>query len=349
MAARAAEALHEQGLLSAELLERVRGALAGGALAGGALAEGVPPAAAAPEPAPAPLPPAAALLAEGVIPFVHFVRLHLVDAAVPPERAVLQALGDVSATYLQGDVDAYKKTVDALGAQLMKSHAAVTSGDAGWFQQELTQMLDGLVRYYLGTSHWDDPDALLKANAQDDEEEQEQEVTVAAAAAASAMSRSWSRLKRSVWDNAVTNRLSTVREFSTMSEILRSVATEEASDALSEARRTLRESKPPFIVLLGGGMAAGKSTVVHRLKSDWEGSVVIEADEFKMKVTQRHLAPCFSAVFLQFFCRFSAVFPPFFCSFALSGFLAPRRREWAENGVTWGEMARTCSSASSTS
>ena len=148
--------------------------------------------------------------------------------------------------------------------------AAVTSGDAGWFQQELTQMLDGLVRYYLGTSHWNNPDALLKANAQDDEEEQEQEVTVAAAAAASAMSRSWSRLKRSVWDNAVTNRLSTVREFSTMSEILRSVATEEASDALSEARRTLRESKPPFIVLLGGGMAAGKSTVVHRLKSDWE-------------------------------------------------------------------------------
>ena len=266
MAARAAEALHEQGLLSAELLERVLGALAGGALA-----EGVPPAAAAPEPeqapAPAPLPPAAALLAEGVIPFVHFVRLHLVDAAAPPERAVLQALGDVSATYLQGDVDAYKKTVDALGAQLMKSHAAVTSGDAGWFQQELTQMLDGLVRYYLGTFHWDVPDALLKANAQDDEEEQE--VTVAAAAAASAMSRSWSRLKRSVWDNAVTNRLSTVREFSTMSEILRSVATEETSDALSEARRTLRESKPPFIVLLGGGMAAGKSTVVHRLKSDW--------------------------------------------------------------------------------
>ena len=92
----------------------------------------------------------------------------------------------------------------------------------------------------------------------------------AAAAAASARSRSWSRLKRSVWDNAVTNRLSTVREFSTMSEILRSVATEETSDALSEARRTLRESKPPFIVLLGGGMAAGKSTVVHRLKSDWE-------------------------------------------------------------------------------
>ena len=158
----------------------------------------------------------------------------------PPERAVLQALGDVSATYLQGDVDAYKKTVDALGAQLMKSHAAVTSGDAGWFQQELTQMLDGLVRYYLGTFHWDVPDAILKANAQDDEEEQEQEVTVAAAAAASAMSRSWSRLKRSVWDNAVTNRLSTVREFSTMSEILRSVATEETSDALSEARRTLR-------------------------------------------------------------------------------------------------------------
>ena len=43
--------------------------------------------------------------------------------------------------------------------------------------------------------------------------------------------------------------------------------------------------------------------------------MVIEADEFKMKVTQRHLAPCFSAVF----CPFSAVFLPLFRAFRLPG------------------------------
>jgi hypothetical protein len=271
----AAGELHDQGLISAALLERISASLR-------RPSEGVPPAAesAAPE---ADGGTALALLRESVVSFPIFVRAHLLQdswAEGPAGGAVMLARLDAcSSSYLRGDLEEYKAAVDSLGAELLRSNPSIADGSAGWFQNELTALMEGLVQYYLGSNHWDRPDDVLKANTDD----AEVEVSVAAEAASAAMSRSWSRLKRSVWDNAVTNRLSTVREFSTMTDILKSVATDETEDAdLAAARRTLRESRPPFIVLLGGGMAAGKSTVVHKLKHEWTGSVVIEADQFKM-------------------------------------------------------------------
>jgi hypothetical protein len=271
----AAGELHDQGLISAALLERISASLR-------RPSEGVPPAAesAAPE---ADGGTALALLRESVVSFPIFVRAHLLQdswAEGPAGGAVMLARLDAcSSSYLRGDLEEYKAAVDSLGAELLRSNPLIADGSAGWFQNELTALMEGLVQYYLGSNHWDRPDDVLKANTDD----AEVEVSVAAEAASAAMSRSWSRLKRSVWDNAVTNRLSTVREFSTMTDILKSVATDETEDAdLAAARRTLRESRPPFIVLLGGGMAAGKSTVVHKLKHEWTGSVVIEADQFKM-------------------------------------------------------------------
>ena len=256
----AAAALHSQGLISAALLERIGASM---------VAEGVPPRG-----------HAAAALAEGVISFPEFVRAHLLPEGTAAESALIVARLDACAAHmLQGDLAAYKPAVDSLGAELLRSHPTLAAGSAGWFQDELTTMMDVLVNYYLGTTHWDRIDEMQRANI----EQTAVEVTVAAEAANAAMSRSWSTLKRSVWDTAVTNRLSTVREFSTMTDIMKSVEPDAAdSSEVSEARRTLREATPPFIVLLGGGMAAGKSTVVHKLKGDWEGSVVIEADQFKM-------------------------------------------------------------------
>ena len=49
-------------------------------------------------------------------------------------------------------------------------------------------------------------------------------------------------------------------------------------------------------------------------------------------VSQRHLAPLFSR---PLFARFA---PSFRRSFAVSGFLAPRRRERAKNGVKWAKF-----------
>lgn len=261
----AAAELHEQGLISAALLARISASMS--------MSEGVPP-----PPPPAQRGHAKAALADGVVSFPEFVRAHLLPDGTAAESALIVARLDAcAASFLQGNLADYKPAVDSLGAELLRNHPTIADGSAGWFQQELTAMLDGLVNYYLGTTHWDVPDEMLKANS----EETAVGVTVAAEAASAAMSRSWSRLKRSVWDTAVTNRLSTVREFSTMTDIMKSVEPD-GSSVVNEARRTLREATPPFIVLLGGGMAAGKSTVVHKLKGDWEGAVVIEADQFKM-------------------------------------------------------------------
>ena len=45
------------------------------------------------------------------------------------------------------------------------------------------------------------------------------------------------------------------------------------------ALAAVHDTAPPFIVLLGGGMAAGKSNVVATLPT--AGCVVVEADNFK--------------------------------------------------------------------
>ena len=277
---KAAAELHDQGLISAALLARITTS-----------GEGIPPSEG--------IPPvrlaaagtgarnilstwsrAAARLHEDVISFPVFVRAYLLEDDCPSgaqKDAVHARLDACSLAYLRGELEAYKSATDLLGAELLRSQPSIAEGSAGWFQTELTALLEGLVQYYLGTTHWDRPDDVLKLNSDD----AQVEVDVAAEAASAAMSRSWSKLRRSVWDSAVTKRLAATREFSTMSDILRSVATHEPSE-VAAARRTLLESNPPQIVLLGGGMAAGKSTVVHRLKDGWKDFVVIEADNFKM-------------------------------------------------------------------
>ena len=277
---KAAVQLHDQGLISAALLARITATRGEGIPP----SEGIPPvrlAATAGTGARNILSTsrAAVRLHEDVISFPVFVRTHLLedDCSSGAQRPSVHARLDAcSRAYLRGDLEAYKSATDSLGAELLRSHPSIAEGSAGWFQTELTTLMEGLVQYYLGTTHWDRPDDVLKSNSDD-----AQVVDVAAEAASAAMSRTWSKLRRSVWDSAVTKRLAATREFSTMSDILRSVATHEPSE-VAAARRTLLESNPPQIVLLGGGMAAGKSTVVHRLKDGWKDFVVIEADNFKM-------------------------------------------------------------------
>ena len=68
----------------------------------------------------------------------------------------------------------------------------------------------------------------------------------------------------------------------------------------------------------------------HCAPSAWDGDKVCDAgkDQWYANATQ----PSISRPFL-------ACFPPFFrCSFALSGFLAPRRRERAKNGGKWAKF-----------
>lgn len=279
----AAAELHEQGLISATLLERVCTSMQ----ASEATQQAVLGAAGDRSTAVLSTSHAAALLQEGVISFPVFVRAHLLGGDRPSqghtssvvEASILSGLDACSLSYLRGDLESYKSATDTLGENLLRSRSSIAECSLGWFQAELTALLEGLVQYYLGSHHWDRVDDVLKANIEDAELE-----TGAALAAGAAMSRTWSRLKRSVWDSAVTKRLASTREFNTMAEILKSVETEESSELIM-ARHTPQTSKSPCIVMLGGGMAAGKSTVVDKLKHEWTGYLVIEADSFKMNGT----------------------------------------------------------------
>ena len=92
----------------------------------------------------------------------------------------------------------------------------------------------------------------------------------------------WDKLQLTFWKDKVMKDLSSVREFSTMVQIMKSVENSHSKE-VQEAKELLRRNRAPFIVLLGGGMAAGKSTVVKKLSSEWEDAVTIEADDFKMQ------------------------------------------------------------------
>ena len=80
-----------------------------------------------------------------------------------------------------------------------------------------------------------------------------------------------------------------------------------------------------FCDALGDGFSGGWKSVGCSNKTELDVS-------HENPVSQRHLPPLFSR---PLFARFA---PSFRRSFAVSGFLAPRRRERAKNGVKWGKF-----------
>ena len=199
----AAAELHDQGLISGELLARINASLN--------LSEGTPPVqsvsravARSSRSEVASTSRAAVRLREGVISFPVFVRAHLlqlerrsdgVEPASVEEASIFSRLDACCLAYLRGNLEAFKTAADSLGAQLLASRPAIVEGPAGGFQSELTTLLEGLVWYYLGSTHWNRPDDVLQVNSVDVQDE----VSVAAEAAHAAMSKSWAKLKRSVW------------------------------------------------------------------------------------------------------------------------------------------------------
>eukprot|EP01043_Picozoa_sp_COSAG02_P051153 COSAG02_NODE_5350_length_4408_cov_48.603852_3_plen_537_part_00 len=134
------------------------------------------------------------------------------------------------------------------------------------FVQQLTAELEQCFAEYF-REHWDDPDGLLQANKLLDGAEPAAEPDEALTPTTSL----WAKLHKLEHRQFVAKSLHAKREFLTLGEILR----ETAPETRDPARR-------PTARLLGGGMAAGKSTVVGMLKENWKDSVVIEADAFKM-------------------------------------------------------------------
>lgn len=160
------------------------------------------------------------------------------------------------------------------------------------------------------SSHWDEPEKLLELNQlhesaedtvgsdeeeepEDGEEEEEfegEDGNGSVPAASCIRSRSWQQAHRLTHRRYVHEQLHAQREFGTAAQILKDVSGHHGGmdDADSDgegggggAGRSRR--RRPVVRLLGGGMAAGKSSVVRMLKASWgQDCVVVEADNFKM-------------------------------------------------------------------
>eukprot|EP01050_Picozoa_sp_SAG11_P010647 SAG11_NODE_1079_length_5962_cov_20.499232_1_plen_737_part_00 len=197
-------------------------------------------------------------------------------------KEIFQLLRRCADAHIRADAryeEAADELLNALGCVVAESRS---QSHLQKCRANLTAWLDDLSAYYFAASDWGQIDSILAVNCQavdcQNEAQPCEPGKKPAHTTSAAATKNWGTLRRSVWEAHIMQTLRMVREFRTMTDILRSVQ-QNTEDPLSRARAELNAHMPPFIVFLGGGMAAGKSSVVAKLHT--EGCVVIEADNFK--------------------------------------------------------------------
>ncbi len=178
------------------------------------------------------------------------------------------AIRNCAMHYLHADGKFVQLAADlfvACGGSAPDSEATTHAPEEEFIQQLTAELEQCFAEYF--REHWDDPDGLLQANKlpQNDTKVAEPDEELVRTPSM------WGKLHKLEHRQYVARALHATREFLTLGEILK-----ETAPAMRDPARR------PTVRLLGGGMAAGKSTVVGMLKEDWKDSVVIEADAFKM-------------------------------------------------------------------
>ena len=178
----------------------------------------------------------------------------------------------------------------ALGSE--KSQYAKEMMSRREFRLSLLHTLNELVGAYFSFA-WDDTAALLAANSATRDTTQE-----ALLAGESRGKQLWRRLKTLWYRRRATDLLKAQRDFRTLGHLLKIARADGVSNALkfrSESQEGAlvaqfegSQTRQPVILMLGGGMGAGKSSILHELfteepwKSLLSGAVIIEADKLKM-------------------------------------------------------------------
>jgi len=214
--------------------------------------------------------PALALDADGQPPSVgdYVAAQILAEAGVAANHHVAAHLASLTTLYLHhsdhvGDVS------ESLHAELAKGNAHMEHSDPYWhaaFFGDLAAELEHHIAAYF-REHWSITDALLAVNELQPPAQHHRQVR----------DHRWQELAeetRKIGREHIKKRMSQRREFVTLAEVLRAAQRIDCSCDV-ETRPTIR--------FLGGGMAAGKSTVLRVLREDWQReAVVVSADELKM-------------------------------------------------------------------
>lgn len=177
------------------------------------------------------------------------------------------AIRDCALHYLHADQKFVHLAADlfvACGGASPHLEATTHEAEHKFVSQLTAEIEQSFAEYF--RHHWDNPDGLLQANKISHDE-----AAGAPKPPQSVGKHGWAKLHKLEHRQYVAKTLHAKREFLTLGEILQ------------ETTPQMRDpSQRPTVRLLGGGMAAGKSTVVGMLKENWGDSVVIEADAFKM-------------------------------------------------------------------
>ena len=195
-----------------------------------------------------------------------FTARQLVEAAGPAATAHREAISACAMHYLHARDDyvhLMAKLHEKCGGEKPADHLSSHDGEASFNKLLLAEFEASFAEYF--SMHWDDPDGLLALN----------KLPVVGGVdhkTSKASSTKWGTAHKLLHRKFVEKSLKAQREFLTLAEIMESTT----------AKPRDPQFPNPVVRMLGGGMAAGKSTVVGMLKDGWKDAVVIEADAFKM-------------------------------------------------------------------
>ena len=212
-----------------------------------------------------------------------FAEFCVRELAARATEGVISALKDACKSFINGSSETeelMKKVFDELQASDVGSYSPCESVE---FQKDLEECFSESLMYEYLSKNWDNMDGLINANSSSPsvedvvpEEEQQQQ-----------KSEKWNNLKTKFVRKKIQEDLKSNRQFSIMAEVMKGVKSATITEEVLKAEEVLNKNRVPTIVLLGGGMGAGKSTVVNLLVKRKEGvfsskPVVIEADALKM-------------------------------------------------------------------
>lgn len=205
--------------------------------------------------------------------------------AKPRSQSTEEDVGDSEPARRSSATDKRTAIMSAVGENPFADVEGAKETDKELFRTDFAVCLPEVIYEYLSTN-WNHMDALIQANTSADKKEEAEEAEKAKVATIGA-SLWQNKFKKGFFRKKILADLAAQREMTTMIATLKSVHLTAPSPEVQLAREVLFKSYPPTIVFLGGGMGAGKSTVVSLLKKLEQGAfadepLVVEADDLKM-------------------------------------------------------------------
>eukprot|EP00210_Caulerpa_lentillifera_P007168 g6858.t1 len=215
-----------------------------------------------------------------ILPFANYAacRLLQIPLSLEPKSKVYKALMELAKDYLRADLDAITKCIARYGLDILLGDS-YNPNDKSIHKiplvRDLLFLLEALLLEYL-SQNWDAIDKVFQINHDQSMNRAPSQGLLSNGAdpVSYRARRNWQKAYRLVIRKIVVETLGVQRKFLTLAQMFTRVHGSPSKSDLQEKQELSRRNRGPILLLLGGGMAAGKSTV-------GQDAVVIEADAIK--------------------------------------------------------------------